>query len=85
MKIGIADLKAHLSEHLRRVRAGDTLVVTDRKRPIARIVPYEDRAAGVSIRPPARRGRIQDVRLPEPANLGRDPVEVLLEMRKDRV
>lgn len=85
MRVGIADLKAHLSEHLKRVKTGDTLVVTDRERPVARIVPYEDRLAGVVIRPAARPGRIQDVELPQPANLSRDPVEILLELRKDRV
>ena len=37
----IAKLKASLSELLAGVRAGEELVVTDRGRPIARIVPYE--------------------------------------------
>lgn len=32
-------LKASLSQYLRRVEAGETLVVTDRGRPVARIVP----------------------------------------------
>ena len=39
-KVGIADLKARLSEHLRKVRKGQTLVVLDRDTPVARIVPY---------------------------------------------
>ena len=39
--VGIADLKAHLSEHLRNVRKGRTLTVVDRTTPIARIVPYD--------------------------------------------
>ncbi len=38
--VGIADLKARLSEHLRAVRNGGTLTVLDRDTPIARIVPY---------------------------------------------
>ena len=38
-KIGIADLKAHLSEHLRRVQSGRTLTILDRSRPIAQIIP----------------------------------------------
>lgn len=37
----IAKLKASLSELLAGVRAGEEVVVTDRGRPIARIVPYE--------------------------------------------
>ncbi len=40
-KVGIADLKAHLSRHLRRVRGGRTLTVVDRQTPVARIVPYD--------------------------------------------
>ena len=40
-KVGIADLKAHLSHHLRKVRGGQTLTVLDRDTPIARIVPCD--------------------------------------------
>jgi prevent-host-death family protein len=36
---GIAELKASLSEYLARVKAGEEIVVTERGRPIARIVP----------------------------------------------
>jgi len=39
--VRIADLKARLSEYLRRVRRGDVLTVLDRKTPIARIVKVE--------------------------------------------
>lgn len=35
----ISRLKASLSEYLDRVRAGEELVVTDRGRPVAKIVP----------------------------------------------
>lgn len=37
--VGIRDLKANLSAYLRRVRAGTTVVITDRGRPVGRIVP----------------------------------------------
>ncbi len=37
--VSITDLKARLSEYLRRVRAGDTVVVTDRGAPIAMVSP----------------------------------------------
>ena len=40
-RVGIADLKAHLSQHLRKVRAGRTLTVVDRDTPVAQIVPYD--------------------------------------------
>lgn len=38
---GIRDLRDHLSRHLERVRAGEELLITDRGRPIARLVPVE--------------------------------------------
>jgi prevent-host-death family protein len=37
--VGIRDLKAHLSRHLRRVRSGTRLEVTERGRTIATISP----------------------------------------------
>lgn len=39
--VGIRDLKAHLSRHLKRVRAGRRLLVTERGRTIATIQPVE--------------------------------------------
>lgn len=38
-EIGIRELRQHASRHLRDVEAGMTLQVTDRGRPVARIVP----------------------------------------------
>jgi prevent-host-death family protein len=39
--VGIRELKAHLSRHLRRVRSGVRIVVTERGRSIATISPVE--------------------------------------------
>jgi prevent-host-death family protein len=39
--IGIRELKAHLSQHLKRVRSGARLTVTERGRSIATINPVE--------------------------------------------
>jgi prevent-host-death family protein len=44
--VGIRDLKAHLSRHLKRVRAGTRLLVTDRGREVATISPVEPTARG---------------------------------------
>ena len=44
--VGIADLKARLSEFLARARAGDEVLVTDRGRPVARLVPIEGSGPG---------------------------------------
>jgi len=35
----VRELKSSLSEHLRRVSAGESIVVTDRGKPVARLVP----------------------------------------------
>lgn len=42
--VGIRELKAQLSRHLKRVRAGTRLLVTDRGREVATINPVESRA-----------------------------------------
>jgi prevent-host-death family protein len=39
MDTNIRELKAHLSEYLQRVEAGDTIIVKNRNRKVARIVP----------------------------------------------
>src|SRR5262245_26391754 len=43
--VGVRELKAHLSRCLRRVRAGERLIVTDRGRAIATLAPVERVAA----------------------------------------
>lgn len=39
MKVSVRELKDHLSEYLRRVEAGEEVVVTSHKREVARLVP----------------------------------------------
>ena len=48
--IRIAELKDHLSENLRKVQAGESLVVLDRTTPIAHIVPVPLLASGADLR-----------------------------------
>jgi prevent-host-death family protein len=38
-QVGVADLKNNLSRHLREVRSGATIEVTDHDTPVARLVP----------------------------------------------
>jgi prevent-host-death family protein len=40
-EVGVRELKNSLSRYLARVQAGEAVVVTDRGRPIARIVPAD--------------------------------------------
>lgn len=53
-RVKIAELKDHLSEHLRSVERGGEIEVTDRERPIARIVPVNPGGAPVRVRAPQR-------------------------------
>jgi prevent-host-death family protein len=47
--VKIAELKDRLSEHLRSVERGAEVTVTDRSRPIARIVPIAEAQPGLTI------------------------------------
>jgi prevent-host-death family protein len=82
-QVGIAELKSRLSEHLRRVRKGHSLVVLDRDTPIARLVPYDEAEESLPARRPVGRyPTLQDVPLPAPPIRKVDVVELLLEERQ---
>ena len=51
--VKIAELKDKLSEHLRIVEAGEEVIVTDRNRPIARIVPMQTNGPSLVIDEPS--------------------------------
>lgn len=64
VQIGIRELRQGLSRALRRVRAGETVEVTDRGRPVARIVPVSPPIEGLDhliaaggVRPPRTSGK----------------------------
>jgi prevent-host-death family protein len=52
--VRISQLKSRLSAHLRGVEAGQVIEVTDRARPIARIVPIAREIAELELIPAAR-------------------------------
>ena len=78
--VGIADLKAHLSEYHKSVRKGRTLTVLDRDTPVARIIPYA--ADPVEVRRATR--RLRDLKLPPPPATATDSLTVLLDDRRRR-
>jgi antitoxin (DNA-binding transcriptional repressor) of toxin-antitoxin stability system len=78
--VGIAELKARLSEHLRLVRKGRTLTVLDRDTPVARIVPYVN--SPLEVREATRRPR--DLPAPPPFPHATDSVAILLDDRRRR-
>lgn len=82
-QVGIAELKARLSEYLRAVRRGETISVLDRETPIARIVPATERTTLYVRRPAASAPALNRVPLPgKPLKLSVDIVDLLLEERQ---
>ena len=53
-QVRISQLKSRLSAHLRAVEAGQALEITDRARPIARVIPIAREVADVDIIPAQR-------------------------------
>ena len=83
-RVKIAELKNHLSAHLRSVERGAELEVTDRNRPIARIVPVEQASAAIRIVPAQRPfSEVRDKRY-RPARWATSSLELLLEDRRRR-
>jgi prevent-host-death family protein len=84
-RVGIADLKAHLSEHLRKVRSGTALTVVDRGNPVAQIIPFSPGPERLTIRPARSAGILADVPLPPPLPAQSDVpdvVDLLLRLRQ---
>jgi prevent-host-death family protein len=46
-RVSMRDLRQHFSAHLRRVKAGERLVITQRGRPVAMLVPLPTSASVV--------------------------------------
>ncbi len=67
----IATLKASLSELLAGVKAGEEVVVTDRGRPVARIVPYV--SGGAELDDLVRSGQVRRSRGPLPPGFWAQP------------
>ncbi|HLA90377.1 MAG TPA: type II toxin-antitoxin system prevent-host-death family antitoxin [Gemmatimonadaceae bacterium] len=81
-KTGVAELKARLSEYLRAARRGHEITILDRDTPVARLVPYAASGA-LRVREPAGRHRkLADVPIPPALKLDVDPVDLLLEDRR---
>jgi prevent-host-death family protein len=67
----IATLKASLSELLAGVKAGEEVIVTDRGRPVARIVPYA--SGGAELDDLVRSGHVRPSRGPLPSGFWAQP------------
>ena len=84
-RIGVRELRQHASRYLDRVANGESLEVTDRGRPVARLVPITSDAWADMI----ASGRVTpaqddtDVTDEAPGNYDVDASAVLAEMRAD--
>jgi prevent-host-death family protein len=92
--VNIAELKAHLSAHIQLVRAGEEVLVCDRNKPVARIVPcrlegrskQEQRLVADGLLTPPLNQRPASVSWPEPPGNVSDKVmeQVWREEREGR-
>jgi len=82
-RVRIAELKSQLSRHLRAVENGEEIEVTDRDRPIARIVPIPG-GSDVEVAPATASPRDFRARRPRPAQWPVDSGELLLRDRRSR-
>lgn len=82
--VKIAELKDRLSEHLRAAENGAEVIVMDRNRPIARIVPMPQ--SGRQIRLIRPRRDLADIRDRRRARAGWQihSTEILMEERRER-
>jgi prevent-host-death family protein len=83
-RVKIAELKDNLSKYLRAVERGAEVEVTDRDRPIARIVPIADGDDGITVIPPTRPFAGFRRRRFRPVRRRFDSLELLLEERQER-
>ncbi|MGH8922146.1 MAG: type II toxin-antitoxin system Phd/YefM family antitoxin [Actinomycetes bacterium] len=86
-RIGVRELRQHASRYLDRVKAGESIEVTERGTPVAVLIP----AARDEVRERlVREGRLMPARgprlLPEPVETsGQSSADILDELRADRL
>ena len=88
MDVGIRELRNSLSRYLDEVKAGETVTVTDRGRPIARLVPIDEVDPLEEL---IRQGRVtpaklpkEDFELPAPIVTRGSVVDLLIQERRER-
>ncbi len=80
-KVMVSELKAKLSAYLSEVRKGETVVVCDRKTPVARLIPYAQAPDELGVEEPVITDR--EPAWPKPVQL-RKKVNVVKLLREDR-
>jgi prevent-host-death family protein len=91
VRVGIRELRDRLSSFLERARAGESIEITDRGRPIAMLVPLPESRATVGelvasgkLRLAERTWRPGAIRVNAPAG-ARPPSEHVREMRDEQI
>lgn len=82
-RVRVAELKDHLSEHLRSVERGAKVLVLDRDRPIAQIVPVPVASPAVELVPARRAFGAADRRASAPVRWSVTSLELLAEERRE--
>ena len=80
-KVKISELKAHLSEYLRKVQGGQSVTVLDRDTPIAVLSPPPSAQARTSLALRKGGGRLSSIRVQPALSVRTDSVALLLEDR----
>ncbi len=89
-RVGVRELRQNLSVHLRKVRAGHTLEVTERGQPVALLVPLPDSDSVLSRliasgRATAPVGDLLDLGPPLRRRRGKPLSRLLEELREERL
>jgi len=84
MNVGIRDLKNNLSRHLKSVKGGETITITDHGKPVARIEPIDgisplDRLIAEGRVTPAKGPRVE---LPDLVEVEGSVVELVDQQRR---
>lgn len=82
-KVKIAEFKSRLSSHLRAVRGGAEIIITDRDTPVAKVIPIRRPTERLRIRPAKIKGRWDELKF-TPIDIGVDIVKLLREDRDRR-
>lgn len=83
-RVGIADLKDHLSEYLRHIEAGAEILIVDRRRPVARLIRVSPDEPLAQIVPAQRKLGARDRKPSPPANWPVSSLDLLREEREER-
>ena len=86
-KVGIAELKAHLSDYVRAAQKGREIVIKDRETEVAKIVPIREPTLAFRVIPASRPSKgIDDMAGFRPTGATPEEIErIFAETRADRI